>query len=456
MTDPVLARLKADEGILPRLVDYARLPSVSTDPAYRDGMAATRAFLKARLTEIGFNHVGEIEAGGHPAVVAEWCGLPGAPTYLVYGHYDVQPPDPVSAWHTPPFEPTVRNGRLYGRGVADDKGPVATAIEVLGAFLALEGALPVNVRILLEGEEEIGSATLGALCAAHRDRLIADAVISADGSRWRADLPTVNVGTRGNMALELSLRTAVKDLHSGRYGGAVPNALHVMAALLASLHDADGRITVPGFLDEVEVATMEERAAIATLPFDEVSWFDGIEAAPHGEIGYSTLERLWIRPTLEINGMWGGYTGAGGKTVTPAEAFAKLTTRLVPGQTPAHVRDVLTAHLNRMCPPFARLTLHLDDAGTPAYLVPPDLPLLGAVEDAIEATLGKRPLRVRVGATLPLSPIFRETLGMETVMFSFATADEDYHAPNEFFRLSALNEGLAGWVHLMRRLGRGR
>ena len=450
--DPVLDRLRADEGILPRLVAFARIPSVSTDPAYAHGMRAARTLLTERLAAVGFHNVGTIEAGGHPAVVAEWMGAPGAPTYLVYGHYDVQPPDPVEAWWSPPFEPTVREGRLYGRGVSDDKGPASIALEALSAFLAVEGRLPVNVRILLEGEEEIGSATLEALCTNHRDRLAADAVISADGARWRADLPTVNVGTRGNAGFELSVRTADKDLHSGRYGGAVPNALAVIADLVARLHTPEGRVAVPGFYDAVRPPTPEERDAIAALPFDEADWLGAIGAAPFGEAGFSTLERLWLRPTLEINGLWGGYTGPGGKTVTPCEAFAKITTRLVPHQMPESIGPLIEAHLARICPPVASVSLTTRDTGTPAYIVPPELPLLHRVEDALEDALGARPNRVRVGGTLPLSAIFKRVLGIDTVTLSFSTADEDFHAPNEFFRLSALPEGLAAWVALMRRL----
>jgi len=454
VSDPVLEHLRADDGILPRLVEYARIPSVSTDPAYADGMAAARALLKARLAAAGFQRVGEIAAGGHPAVVAEWMGAPGAPVYLVYGHYDVQPPDPVAAWDSPPFAPEVREGRLYGRGVSDDKGPASIALEVLSAFLTVEGRLPVNVRVLLEGEEEIGSKTLGALCAAHRDRLSADAVISADGARWRADLPTVNVGTRGNAGFEIAVRTAGKDLHSGRYGGAVPNAITVMARLLSTIHDDAGRITVSGIYDDVREPTAEERAAIAALPFDEEAWFETVGSQPAGEPGFSTLERLWLRPTVELNGIWGGYTGPGGKTVTPAEAFAKITTRLVPEQSPCRIATLLCEHFERHCPQQASVEVRVHDNGTPAYTVPPDHPLLLAVEDAVAAASGARPHRVRVGGTLPLASIFKTRLGIDTVTLSFSTADEDFHAPNEFFRLDALAEGVTAWVTLLRRLGR--
>jgi acetylornithine deacetylase/succinyl-diaminopimelate desuccinylase-like protein len=454
MSDAVLAHLmEGRDGFVARLRDFVACPSVSTDPAYAEGMAAARRWLVTRLSQLGFSDAREIAAGGHPAVTAQWHGAgPDAPTLLVYGHYDVQPPDPAEAWTTPAFELTARNGRLYGRGVSDDKGPMLLAVETLGAFLAAEGRLPVNVTLLLEGEEECGSASLPAILAAHRDALAADAVLSADGARWRADLPTMTVATRGNTALEFSLRTAAKDLHSGRYGGVAPNALHAMARLLATLHDADGNIAVAGFDEGVVAPTAEERAALAAIPFD-VAAHDASIGISSGRGTAEFLERLWLRPTLDANGMWGGYTGAGGKTVIPAEAHAKLSMRLVPGQDPARCVDAVAAHLRAHCPVGAQLTIRATRQGTRAYAVPDAHPLLLAAEDALESTTGRRPLRVRMGATLPLTDIVSGLLGIDTVMFSFATADEDFHAPNENWRDSAIGEGFAAWVALLRKLG---
>ncbi|MFD0915227.1 dipeptidase [Pseudahrensia aquimaris] len=453
MTDPVLAHLRSDaDAILQRLIDYAQIPSVSTDPAYSNGMAQARALLVQRLTDAGFDDVQTIHAGGHPAVFAQWIHATDAPTYLVYGHYDVQPPDPLDKWHSAPFEPQIRNGRLYGRGVSDDKGPASIALEVLFAFLKVEGRLPINIKILLEGEEEIGSASLPKLLRDNANLLRAEAVISADGARWRADLPSVNTGSRGNMAMEVTLKTASKDLHSGRFGGAVPNAAHVLARLVASLHKDDGSVAVPGFYEGIEEVDEALRSQIADLPFDEDSFFAGIGSVAFGEANFSTLERLWLRPTLEINGMGAGYAGEGGKTITPAEAFAKITTRLVPGQKPAEIAQAVRHHLEQACPDSAEMEFRAHDEGNPAYSVPADLPLLHAVEGAIEQALGKKPVRVRVGSTLPLSAMIKEALGMETVTLSFSTADEDFHAPNEFFRLSAIDEGTAAWVALLRSL----
>ncbi|MCC7426243.1 MAG: M20/M25/M40 family metallo-hydrolase [Alphaproteobacteria bacterium] len=454
MSDPVLDRLLADqEGFIARLAELVACPSVSTDPAYADGMAAARAWLLARLAALGFQDAQEIAAGGHPAVTARWHGAgPAAPTLLVYGHYDVQPPDPLEAWASPPFTLTAREGRLFARGVSDDKGPFLLAVETLGAFLAAEGRLPVNVTLLLEGEEECGSGTLGALLARHRDLLRADAVLSADGARWRADLPTMTVGTRGNMAIEITLRTAAKDLHSGRYGGVAPNALHAMAKLIATLHDAEGRPAVAGFLAGGAEPTETERAELARIPYDVAAHDAAIGIAPGYRTPTEFLERLWLRPTLDVNGLWGGYTGAGGKTVIPATAHAKLSMRLVPCQDPARAAAAVAAHLRAHCPQGAELTINATREGSFAYALPPTHPLLRAAEAALARTTGRTPLRVRMGATLPLADIARNVAGLDTVMFSFATADEDFHAPNENWRQSSIAEGFAAWVALLREL----
>ena len=457
MTDPVLDHaLAGRDAFLQRLAEFIAHPSVGADPGYADGMEGARRFLETRLANAGFAAIDRLTApdgSGQPAIYAEWLGARGAPTLIVYGHYDVQPPDPLSHWVSPPFEATARDGRLHARGASDDKGPMLIALEALIAFLEVEGRLPVNVRLLLEGEEETGSPSLRAILDTHRDRLAADAVLSADGARWRADLNTINTGSRGNSGFEIAVRTAAKDLHSGQYGGVVPNALHVLADLVSSLRDANGRIVVKGFTDGVAEPTDEQRAMMAAIPFDEAGLYDRLHTQPAGEPGYGFLERLWLRPTLEVNGMWGGYTGAGAKTVIPNEAHAKFTMRLVPGQDPDQARGAVLDHLTARCPPGASLTVTDECGSARAYSVPEDHPLLIAAEDALEETTGNRPVRVRIGATLPLSDIVQQTLGLDTVMFSFSTADEDYHAPNEFLRLSSIDEGLAAWVALLRRVG---
>ena len=454
MTDAVLEKLLAERAqFIARLAELVACPSVSTDPAYADGMAAARRWLIARLTTLGFQDAQEIAAGGHPAVTARWHDAgPDAPVLLVYGHYDVQPPDPVDGWASPPFQLTARDGRLYARGISDDKGPFLLAVETLGAFLAVEGSLPVNVTLLLEGEEECGSATLGALLSRHGALLAADAVLSADGARWRADLPTMTVGTRGNTGMEITLRSAAKDLHSGRYGGVAPNALHAMASLIATLHDADGQVAVEGFWAGASAASPEERVELARIPFNVAQHDNSIGVTPCHLTPAEFLERLWLRPTLDVNGMWGGYTCAGGKTVIPALAHAKLSMRLVPGQDPALAREAVVQHLRAHLPKGAELSITNMRDGTYAYSLPASHPLLLAAEAALERTTGQKPLRVRMGATLPLADIARNVAGIDTVMFSFATADEDFHAPNENWRESSIAEGFAAWVALMREL----
>ena len=453
--DPVLhACLSHKEQLLDKLRHYVSCQSVSTDPAYESGMEDARRWLQQYLSDSGFEQVQRLDAGGHQALFAQWLHSPGKPTLLVYGHYDVQPPDPLDQWQTPPFDMSERDKRLYARGISDDKGPSLIALEVLATYLRVESALPVNIKILLEGEEETGSPSLPRILGNNQQLLMADAVLSADGARWRADLPAINVGSRGNGGFGFQVNTAGKDLHSGRFGGAVPNALHVMALLVTSLHDKQGAIAVAGFYDDVQIPTTEERAAMQTLPFDNQQWANSIAARTTGEAGWSTLERLWVRPTIEINGLWGGYQGTGAKTVIPNKSSAKLTTRLVSGQDPAKIRKAIQDHLREHCPPYASVEFEDQHGWVSAYSVPANHPLLLAAERALYATTGKTPVRVRIGATLPLTDLIKSTLGIDTVMFSFSTADEDYHAPNEFLRLSAIDEGLAAWVEIIRQVAK--
>ncbi|MDI3307186.1 MAG: dipeptidase [Acetobacteraceae bacterium] len=454
MSDAVVDHLLArKEEILEQLKSLLRLPSVSTDPAYAEGMRAAREFLLARLREIGMQDVRLLEAGGQPVVYGAWTGAPGRPTLIIYGHYDVQPPDPLELWQTPPFEPSVRDGRLYARGASDVKGSTLIAVETVGAFLAVQGGCPVNVKLFLEGEEEVGSPSLPALIDKYRDLLAADAMLSADGGRASTTIPTVSVGCRGICALQVALRTAAKDAHSGRVGGAVRNALHEMAKLVASLHDDQGRIRVEGFLDGAIEVTPELRAESAALPFDEARWYADLGAAPFGDPDYTVVERITLRPTVEVNGMWGGYTGAGGKTVLPCEAFAKLTMRLVPGQDPAHAQEAVKRHFEAHCPPGVELRFDYRPGGTRAFTLPSGHPLLAAAERVTERVHGVKPVRTRAGGTVPITTLFQEKLGIDSLMFGLAMPDEDAHAPNEFFRLASLEEGLKTWPLLLTELG---
>ncbi|GGA13636.1 M20/M25/M40 family metallo-hydrolase [Neptunicoccus cionae] len=445
----------------PRLIETLKTlvacPSVGADPAMAEGMEDARNLLETRLAEMGFQNRQRLtppDGSGQPALYGERLEAPGKPTILIYAHYDVQPADPLEKWETPPFEAVERDGRLYGRGISDDKAPMLIALESLAAFIAVDGKLPVNVKLLIEGEEETGSPSLPAILETHRDLLQADAVLSADGARWRPDLVALNVGSRGNTGFEVRVQTAAQDLHSGRYGGIVANPLHVLSSLIASLHDADGHIAAEGFYDGVVAPTEAERAEIDAIPFDEGATFSAIGAKPSGEAGYSSLERLWMRPTVDVNGMWGGYIGAGSKTVIPNEAFAKLTMRLVPGQDPQSAKEAVINHLRANLPATATLEISGERGQGGAYAVPAGHPLLAAAVAALEHTSGETPLKVRIGASLPLTEIVSRLLGLDTVMFSFALSDENFHAPNEFFRLSSIPDGLASWVQILREIAK--
>jgi len=447
-TEQVLAYLQANhDRILGELIEFAAIPSVSTDPAHAADVRAAALWVADALARAGPFTVRTIPTAGNPVVYAEWLGAPGKLTVLVYGHYDVQPADPLEQWQSPPWTPVVRNGRLYARGVSDDKAPMLIPIRVAEAFFAVTGGLPVNVKCVFEGEEEIGSPSLDAFIRDNTELLAADVVLSADGAMWRIDEPSLTVASRGLVGLEITLTGASKDLHSGRHGGGIANPLHAMARLIASLHDPDGRVAVAGFYDRVRELSPEDRAAIAALPFDEGAYLAQVGApATFGEPGYTTLERQWTRPTIEINGMWGGYVGPGQKTVIPSRAHAKITCRLVPDQDPDDVIVLVTRHLEAHVPPGTRLSIAPGDHGSRPAHIRADHFALQAADAALRAVYGVRPLIVRMGGTVPIAELFARHMGLETVFFSFSTADEDFHAPNEFFRIHRLHEGLEAWA----------
>ena len=433
---------------------FCRIPSVSTDPAYREGIAAAAAWLVERLVRAGFDQVETLPTGGHPVVTAQWCHDQGAPTILIYGHYDVQPPDPLDRWTTPPFEPALRDDRLYARGVSDDKGPLLIPILAAEAMLRRRGRLPVNVKVIIEGEEECGSPHLAPTVARLKDRFACDLVVSADGAMWRADLPSVTVASRGLVALDVVLRGAGKDLHSGRHGGSAPNPIRVLVQLLASLHDTSGRVAVTGFYDETRPPDPAIRDAIRQAAFDPGAYFDAMGAQrpdplPSGE---ELLIRQWLEPTLEFNGISGGYAGPGTKTVIPAAASAKITCRLVAGQRPDAILAAIRRHLAALVPPGYGLEMPGHGPGSQAFALDPASPGLAATEAVLAEVLGQVPLRVAMGATIPIGAMFQEHLGVQTVFFSFSTADEDYHAPNEFLRLPNFRHGLIAWARLLDRL----
>src|SRR3954454_19561598 len=419
------------------------IPSVSSEPEHVQDLRRAAEWIAERLA---FANGRVVESDGHPIVLAEWLGAAGAPTILVYGHYDVQPAGDEGAWTTPPFAPDVRDGRIYARGATDDKGPVYVALETASPLHAQGGALPLNVRFLIEGEEEIGSPSLGPFLARNRESLAADLVVSADGAMWRPTEPSIAIAAKGLLALDLVVEGPASDLHSGRHGGAVLNPNHALAAIVAGLHDADGRVAVPGFYDDV--APFGD--ALERIPFDEHAYRTEVGVPElHGEPGFSTLERLWTRPTLEVNELRGGAAF----TVIPRSAGAHITCRLVPEQRPEQIFDAIAEHVVRSAPAAVRASVEVRPGAVPAYAIPADHPAVHAARSALEHVYpDTEPLLVRIGGTLPAATLFERELGVKTLLFSFSTSDEQLHAPNEFFRLSRIDEGIAAWTELWRLL----
>jgi acetylornithine deacetylase/succinyl-diaminopimelate desuccinylase-like protein len=437
-----MAGTPSSEQLRSALADFVAIPSVSLDPARAGSMREAADWVAAKLA---FANGRVVETEGHPVVLGERIVADGAPTVLVYGHYDVQPAGGEADWESPPFQPTIRDDRLYGRGATDDKGPVVVALE------ASRAAENVNVRFLFEGEEEIGSPSLPRFLAQHRHELAADLVLSADGAMWRASEPSIAIAAKGLLGLDVVVHGPASDLHSGRHGGAVLNPNHARARIIASLHDAGGRVAVPGFYDEVVELGDADRDALARIPFDEDAYRreTGVPAL-HGEPGHSTLARLWTRPTLEVNELRGG----GAFTVIPARAAAHITSRLVPNQDPARVFAAIDWHVKSAAPDAVRVSVVQQAGAVPAYAIASDHPAVRAGVEALHSVYPDRePLLVRIGGTLPAAVLFERHLGLKTLLFSFSTADENLHAPNEFFRLARLDEGVAAWTDLLGRLG---
>ena len=445
-----------EEEAIETLKAYCRLPSVSTDPAFASDVRHAAEFVANQLEKAGFPINEIIETNGHPTIVGEWCNVPNAPTILIYGHYDVQPPDPIDKWKSSPFEPVIRDDRLYARGVSDDKGPLSIPIAVVAAFREVRGKLPINIKVIIEGEEESGSPHFVQTVERLKDRLACDLVVSADGAMWRADLPSMTVASRGLVALEVSVKGAHKDLHSGRHGGSAPNAIRALTRMLASMHDDNGNIVVDGFADTAKPPDPAITTAIEEVNFDAGKYFDDIGAPRPDPLpsGIELLTLQWLRPTLEFNGIRGGYTGVGTKTVIPSEASVKITCRLIAGQKPDQVVADITQHLEAALPQGYHFEIMRRGEGSEAFSLDPELPALSIAEDVLADIMGSRPLRVAMGATIPIGAVFARHLGVGTIFFSFSTSDEDYHAPNEFFRLSNFRSGMIAWARLIDRLGR--
>lgn len=444
-----------NQAALDDFLDFLRFASVSTDPAYAPQVSACADWLVAKLNRIGLK-AERRETPGHPIVVARNERRPDRPTVMIYGHYDVQPVDPLNLWDSPPFEPRIERDVVYARGATDNKGQIFAHILGVEAALAEHGDLPVNVIFLIEGEEEVGSKHLGDFLAANADDFRCDVVAVSDTGMVGRGRPTFTYGLRGIAAMELLVTGPSMDLHSGVYGGAVANPATAVARLAASLHDADGKVTIPGFYDGVKDIQAWEREAWAKLPVNDEEMLanTGVPALV-GEAGYSSVERCYARPTAEVNGIGGGYQGEGTKTIIPAKAFAKLTFRLVPGQDPAHVLQCAEAHLRARCPAGVNLAIRTGHSGQP-YVTDPHSPAGEAAQRALRETFGDaEPALIREGGSIPIVQTFKELLGVETLLLGLALPDSRVHSPNENFPLENFYIGIDLNRILLRELAKG-
>jgi acetylornithine deacetylase/succinyl-diaminopimelate desuccinylase-like protein len=421
---------------------FVRIPSVSAQPEHAADCRRAAEWLAEDLSAAGLEHVAIEETGGHPIVYGDWLGASHAPTLIAYGHYDVQPAEPLELWDAPPFEPVVRGDRMIGRGAEDNKSCVQMHVRAIEAMLAARGRLPVNVKLVFEGEEESGSPNLDAWLAANRDRLAADVAVISDTDFFEGNRPAICLGVRGLVGFEIDVRGPNRDLHSGAYGGAVQNPINALSAIVAALKTPDGRVAVPGFYDDVVDLGPEERAAMAALPFDEAEYRESLGVPElFGEPSYSTVERKTGRPTLDANGMWGGYTGEGAKMIVPAEAHAKISCRLVPNQDPTQVFERIRAYVGAVAPPGIEVTIRAVTAGLPSS-TPIDHPATRAAARAIEATFGVAPLYYRAGGSVPVTASFEDLLGVPVVLLGFAPPDSQAHAPNEFMDINNFETGI--------------
>ena len=440
-------------SVVDELLSFIRIPSVSALPSHAADVAAAGAWVHARLEAAGLEHVQTLATGGHPVVYGDWLHAPDAPTVLIYGHFDVQPAVAEDGWSGPPFEPRLADDRIYARGASDDKGNMFAPIVAVEALLRTRGALPVNVKFLLEGQEEIGSPQLGAFVSANRELLGCDLALSADGSQWSEREPTLLLSLRGICALQVDISGPRNDMHSGMYGGTIRNPLHALAELIAGLHDGAGRVAVAGFYDDVAEPTAEQREQYARVPFDEAAYLAATGVPElYGERGWSTYEREWVRPTLEVNGMWGGFQGDGTKTVLPATAHAKITCRLVAAQQPARILELVSAHLTRQAPAGVRVRCQPNEVHGAPYLVPADHPGNRAAAAVLERVYGVAPLHTGSGGSIPVCGLLLKELGIHTIGFSFALDDEGAHGPDEFFRLASFRRAQEAYCLILQEL----
>lgn len=429
------------QQFLDDLCDLLRIPSVSADSQFAGDVRRAADWLAEHLTSFGLS-AEVIETSGHPMVYAETPPVEGAPVALVYGHYDVQPPDPLEEWESPPFEPTERDGNLYARGATDDKGQMLTHVKSVQSWLASKGELPLQVKLLIEGEEEVGSENLESFLAENTEKLACDCVVISDTAQFAPGVPAITYGLRGIAYYELHLTGPNSDLHSGVFGGAVTNPANTLSKMLAAMIDDQGRVQIPGFYDDVETLTDRERDEFRKLPFDEEKFKSQLEVEGlSGEEGFSTLERRWARPTFDINGIWGGYQGEGAKTVLPGRAGAKFSFRLVPDQDPKKISAGLKELLEPLVPPGIKMEL-IDYHGAPGIAMPLESPYLSAAADAIEAGFGNRPVFIREGGSIPIVNTFADQLGADVLLLGWGQNDDNLHAPNEKFSTEDFHRGI--------------
>ncbi|RMG73399.1 MAG: dipeptidase [Bacteroidetes bacterium] len=420
------------QRFLDEVIDFLKIPSISADSAYKADVQRAAAWLEAKFQALGMDRVEIFPTEGHPIVFAEKKVAEDKPTVLVYGHYDVQPPDPMDLWHSPPFDPVIKDGKIYARGACDDKGQVYMHLKAV-ELLQEMGELPCNLKFIIEGEEEVGSTHLAPFVQNHQDLLQADIILISDTSMIANDTPSITVGLRGLSYVEVEVVGPNRDLHSGTYGGAVDNPINVLCEMIASLKDEDGRITIPGFYDKVVNLSEAERKELAKRPFDQEAYQAalGIKAT-RGEAGYSTTERASIRPTLDVNGIWGGYIGEGAKTVLPSKASAKISMRLVPNQDHKEITQLFKAHFEKIAPPTVQVTVTPHHGGQ-AAAVSIETPGYRAAAKAMGEAFGKTPIPTREGGSIPIVALFQEVLGVDTVLMGFGLNSDAIHSPNEHY-----------------------
>lgn len=451
--EKILAYLEENKDrYLAELKSLLAIPSVSTHKENVDDVRRCANWVADHMRTIGLQNVQIFPTAGHPVVYSEWLNAPGKPTVLLYGHYDVQPAEPLELWTSPPFEATIRGENLYARGSADDKGQVFIHLKSIEAYLKIMGALPVNLKLLIEGEEEIGSENLETFVKEHKDLLKADLVLISDSSMFAKGVPSICYSLRGLSYMQIDLVGPVKDLHSGSFGGSVHNPIQALSEIIAQLHDKNGRVTIPGFYNDVRPLSKKERAAFKKLPWSDKKYAQELGVKQlYGEKGFTSLERVWARPTLECNGIWGGFTGEGAKTVLPSKASAKISMRLVPDQKSAKAAKLFEKHIKKIAPKTVSVTVRNLHGGE-AAITPIDSPGVKAAVAALEKGFKKKPLYQREGGSIPIVVQFKQLLGLDTVLLGFGLPDENAHAPDEFINLDNFFGGIRTSVHFFNEL----